>query len=135
MKNLLLLLPLFLPITAFGGELSAGSREEAAHLFAYLETSGCEFYRNGTWHKGDVAGAHLRQKYQYLLGSGLLSSTESFIEKAATKSSFGGKLYQVRCGASGAVSSSSWLDAELARHRKRTANRSLTHVAPDGARR
>lgn len=124
---------MFLSIPAFGEELSTASKEEVSHLFSYLENSGCEFYRNGTWYQGNEAIAHLKKKYQYLLRKGLVSSAESFIDRAATASSMSGKPYQVRCGASGAFESGPWFNAELARYRKRTFdNRSFKTHTPDG---
>lgn len=126
MKTPLLLLTLLFSVPAFGAELSATSKEEIAHLFSYLEKSGCEFYRNGTWAKGNEASAHLQKKYQYLLGRGLVSSAESFIARAASQSSMSGKPYQVRCGTSGVVESGPWFKAELASYRARNASRSGT---------
>lgn len=119
MKTTFLLLSMVLSVPALGGELSATSKQEIAHLFSYLEKSGCEFYRNGTWAQGQEASAHLQKKYQYLLGKGLLASTESFIARAASQSSMSGKPYQVRCGTASAVESGPWFRAELESYRKR----------------
>ena len=49
----------------------------------------------------------------YLLKKGLVTSTETFIELAATKSSISGKPYQVRCGKAPAQSSQSWFASKL----------------------
>ena len=46
-----------------------------------------------------------------------INTTEDFIEDVATKSSFSGQLYQVRCNDDAALSSSQWLREELARLR------------------
>lgn len=119
MKTTLLLLSLAFSIPTFGEELSATSKQEIAHLFSYLEKSGCEFYRNGTWAQGKEASAHLQKKYQYLLSKGMLASTESFIARAASQSSMSGKPYQVRCDTSGITDSGPWFRAELASYRKR----------------
>lgn len=120
MKTVLLFLLLSLPITATGGALPVDAKEEISHLFSYLETSGCEFYRNGSWHTGKDASAHLKKKYQYLLDRKLVSSAESFIERAAKKSSMSGQPYMVRCDKQGAVESGAWFSAELARYRQRS---------------
>lgn len=114
--------------------MSAATQGEISHLFSYLEKSGCDFYRNGTWHKGNEASAHLRKKYQYLRDKGLLSSTESFIDRAATQSSVSGRSYQVRCGASNVLDSGPWFRAELTKYRKSNAKPSFKASTPDGAR-
>jgi len=109
---------LLLPASASrAGEPSPTSRAEIAHLFSYLESSGCDFYRNGSWHKSSEASAHLRRKYQYLLERGLVSSAEDFIARAATASSMSGEPYRVRCGGGKSVESGPWFRAELLRHR------------------
>lgn len=90
---------------------------EVNFLLGYVEGSGCEFYRNGTWHDSKTAQAHLRDKYKYLAARNLIATTEDFIERAATKSSFSGQPYAVRCNGGAAVPSGQWLRAELARFR------------------
>jgi len=116
----ILFLLLFLwPATAFPAGPDAVAKQEIDHLFAYLEGSGCSFYRNGTWHDGKEASAHLQMKYRYLLDNGLVSSAESFIERAAVKSSISGTAYQVRCGSGKPVESRIWFNAELARFRQK----------------
>jgi hypothetical protein len=89
---------------------------EVNFLLGYVEGSGCEFYRNGTWYDSRAAQEHLRDKYNYLVAANLISTTEDFIERAATESSFSGQSYEVRChGAT--VKSNRWLRDELARVR------------------
>ena len=90
---------------------------EVNFLLGYLEGSGCEFYRNGTWHDSKAAQAHLRDKYKYLVASNLVNTTEQFIERAATESSLSGQPYEVRCNGGATVTSSQWLRDELARFR------------------
>lgn len=123
MKSSFLILCLLLPLNVLGDQLSVAAQEEIPHLFSSLEASGCEFYRNGTWHDSNTAGAHLKKKYQYLLGKGLLSSTESFITMAATKSSLSGTPYQVRCGKADAIESAAWFTNELVNYRKIAADK------------
>ena len=50
-------------------ELPNSMKQEAEHLFAYLENSGCQFNRNGSWYSASEAAAHIRKKYEYLLSS------------------------------------------------------------------
>ena len=90
---------------------------EVNFLLGYVEGSGCAFYRNGTWHDSRTAQAHLRDKYKYLVARNLVTTTEDFIDRAATKSSLSGRPYAVRCNGSAVVTSSQWLRDELARYR------------------
>jgi uncharacterized protein DUF5329 len=90
---------------------------EINFLLGYIGGSGCEFYRNGTWHDAQAAQAHLKDKYRYLIARGLVATAEDFIEKAATKSSFTGEPYQVRCNGGASVTTQIWLRKELARFR------------------
>lgn len=91
---------------------------EVNFLLGYVEGSGCEFYRNGTWHDSKAAQAHLRDKYRYLTASNLVNTTEAFIERAATESSLSGQAYEVRCNGGAPVTSNRWLHDELARFRR-----------------
>ena len=93
-------------------------QNEINFLLGDIEQSGCEFFRNGTWHDAKAAQAHLRDKYNYFLSRNLIDTTEDFIDKAATQSSFSGQPYQVRCNGSTAETSRQWLSDELARFRK-----------------
>ncbi len=72
------------------------TRAEIAHLLKHLESSGCQFQRNGSWYAPARAVSHLNQKYEYLLKRGLVTNAESFIERAATESSMSGKPYSVK---------------------------------------
>src|SRR4051812_43550087 len=73
-------------------------QNEVNYLLGYIAGSGCEFYRNGTWYDSQKAHAHLRGKYKYLVGKNMADTTEHFIERAASESSFSGTPYQIRCG-------------------------------------
>jgi hypothetical protein len=52
-----------------------------------------------------------------LVARNLILTADDFIELAATKSSFSGIKYQVKCPGSAATSSSLWLTTELLRLR------------------
>jgi hypothetical protein len=106
---------LALPVWSAGPDET--TRAEIAHLLKFLESSGCQFQRNGSWYASARAASHLNQKYEYLLKKGLVTNAESFIERAATESSMSGKPYSVKCGAAAAVASASWLHTELANFR------------------
>jgi Family of unknown function (DUF5329) len=92
---------------------------EIEHLFAALLASGCRFSRNGQWYDAVTAARHMREKYDYLLKFNLVSTTESFIERAATQSSMSGQAYLVDCGGT-TVPSAQWFSAELRRRRAAT---------------
>jgi hypothetical protein len=79
--------------------------------------SGCRFSRNGQWHDAAAAARHMRDKYDYLLKFNLVTTTESFIERAATQSSMSGQAYLVDCGGGSTVPSAQWFSAELRRKR------------------
>jgi hypothetical protein len=84
-------------------------RAEIDALLARLETSACEFQRNGKWYKADEARAHLLRKLEYLEDKSLVATTEQFIERGASASSRSGKPYLVRCGSAEPVESGPWL--------------------------
>lgn len=102
---------------ASADEPDAVAREEIAHLFSYLGSSGCQFYRNGSWHISTDAVSHLHKKYEHVLKKRRISTAESFIELAATASSTSGKPYLVKCGEAPTVESAAWFMQELTRYR------------------
>ena len=122
MKYLLAVLMAMLASPAALAEPDEAARTEIAHLLKYLETSGCQFQRNGSWFAPARAASHLNQKYEYLLKKDRVASAEQFIERAATESSASGKPYSVKCGDAAAVPSADWLRAELQRFRTQKEN-------------
>ena len=90
---------------------------EVNFLLGYIEGSGCEFYRNGAWYDSKTAQMHLRDKFKWLMARNLINTSEDFIERAATQSSFTGQPYKVRCSGSAPVTSKQWLHDELVRLR------------------
>jgi hypothetical protein len=98
----------------------AAAQVEIEYLLQYVGMSGCEFYRNGSWYDGARAQAHLRGKYDYLAARNRIASAEDFIDKAATKSSFSGQAYKIRCVGQAEVESNPWLREVLARYRVQT---------------
>ena len=111
----IILVTIFALLSAFcnGEELSGSAKQEIEHLFTHLESSGCQFNRNGSWYNASEASVHIRKKYDYLVGKGLLNTAELFIEKAATESSMSGKPYQVKCEGQPVILSSIWFNNEL----------------------
>ena len=90
------------------------AQREIGQLLEYIAESGCEFNRNGSWHKSSAAQAHLRSKYEYLARRNLINAAEDFISMVATKSSVTGDPYEVRCSSRAPVASNRWLSDVLA---------------------
>ncbi|MBV8617825.1 MAG: DUF5329 domain-containing protein [Curvibacter sp.] len=101
------------PAQASADPASPAVRAEIEALLIRLEQVHCEFYRNGDWHSGAEAHAHLQHKLDYLQDRITLESTEQFIELAASKSSWSGTPYQVRCGKADPQPSAQWLRQQL----------------------
>ena len=122
MKQLLAGLLVALPLAATAQPVvppvSARAQAEIDHLFDYIAKSDCRFNRNGSWHDMVAARAHVNTKYEYLKERGKIDSAESFIDNAASQSSFSGQDYQVQCPGAEATTSAFWLKAELARFRQ-----------------
>src|SRR2546423_556367 len=78
-------------------EPPAGVQTEINYLLGSIAGSGCEFYRNGTWHDSKAAQAHMLGKYEYLAARNQIHSTEQFIDRAASQSSLSGRPYEIRC--------------------------------------
>jgi Family of unknown function (DUF5329) len=92
----------------------APARAEIDALFKALQTSDCQFNRNGSWYSAAEAQTHLTKKLEYLEGKNLVKSAEDFINLAASTSSSSGKPYQVRCGSAPPAESKAWLLSQLA---------------------
>ncbi len=92
----------------------ADMQDEIQHLLRFVESSGCEFGRNGTVYDSQEARSHIERKYDYIKSR--VDETEDFIKYAATKSSMSGKKYQVTCNGK-QQTSAEWLHDELSRYR------------------
>lgn len=108
-----------LAAAAAGAAPAAGVQMEVNFLLGFVEGSGCDFQRNGSWHDSVAAQVHLRDKYRYLAARDLIDTTEQFIERAASQSSLTGRAYQVRCKGGPTITSKQWLSDELAHLRAR----------------
>lgn len=89
------------------------TRNEIQILLKKLQDSGCQFNRNGSWYSGTEAQTHLRKKIDYLERKNMLKSTEDFIKLGASSSSYSGKAYLVKCGATQPIESQIWLTDQL----------------------
>ncbi|MEP6881227.1 MAG: DUF5329 domain-containing protein [Dokdonella sp.] len=94
------------------------TRAEITALLHALGTSQCEFFRNGTWYDSAKAEDHLKRKLDYFERKGLISTSDTFIDDAASRSSMSGKPYQVRCQGQPAQPSADWLKGKLEELRK-----------------
>ena len=90
---------------------------EINYMLNFVEISGCEFYRNGSWYDSVQAQQHLRAKFDYLSARNRIATAEDFIERAASKSSLSGRSYEVRCGDCTTTTTNDWLKAVLVRFR------------------
>lgn len=97
---------------------STTAESEIAYLLDYLGRSGCDFYRNGSWHAAGDARTHIEKKYRYLRKRNKVDNAEEFIRHAASRSSLSGTPYQVRCGGTAPVNTDRWLTDELQRYRR-----------------
>ena len=97
----------------------ADKQSEIQHLLAYVESSGCEFERNGDRFDSSKARQHIQRKYDYVMrwASSRIQSAEDFIELTAKESSMSGKKYYVNCNGI-SQTSAEWLLEELSRFRK-----------------
>lgn len=109
-RALLALLWLALPALA-GDDVTAG---EIDYLLRHVATSGCTFTRNGNTHDAGDAADHLRLKYSR--GSRWVDSTEDFIDRLATASSWTGKPYTITCDGK-TEPTGSWLHRALTTYR------------------
>ena len=113
-KRSVLAFTLILGLSGSSGAFATPTPEgqnEIDHLLSFTGSSGCAFYRNGSWYASIKAAQHLRDKYEFTKFS--LNKAEDFIEYAASKSSLTGQPYQVKCGSEAAESSTQWLTEEL----------------------
>ena len=60
------------------------SRAEVVAMLGRLESSGCQFKRNSSWHSGPEARAHLLRKLDYVEKNASAKTAEEFIALAAS---------------------------------------------------
>jgi len=69
--------------------------DEIIQLIGVVAESGCDFIRNGDRHNAEDAADHLSLKYRR--GKRYSSSTERFIDRLASESSWSGDPYFIVC--------------------------------------
>lgn len=86
------------------------------YIINAVGTSDCVFIRNGKEHAATDAEHHLRMKYRR--GQKWVTSAESFIDRIASKSSFSGKPYFIRCGLEAPQPAADWMMERLSVFRR-----------------
>ena len=99
-----------------GTAFAASMDEEIDFLLDTVANSDCVFTRNGKDHAARDASDHLQMKRKR--GARYFDSTEEFIERLASKSSWSGKPYHIQCGSEPRVTAREWFTALLEQHRK-----------------
>jgi hypothetical protein len=85
---------------------------EIDHLLFAVGESECTFIRNGKEYAAADARDHLARKRRR--GKRYYESADEFIENIASKSSWSGKPYQIRCDDEPAVPAGEWFGRALA---------------------
>jgi len=97
----------------------AAAEAEVTYLLDMLGTRDCRFQRNGDWHNGAQASAHLRSKLGTMKRMTSDITAEQFIQAVASGSSSSGQPYWVQCAQEPIQQSSAWMQKELQAYRKR----------------
>jgi len=92
------------------------AQTEIIYLLGFIESSGCEFYRNGSWYDSKRAQAHLRKKYELLAAADQITRLRTYRESRHEKQPQRSTV-PVRCGGGEAVTTNQWLRQVLARYR------------------
>lgn len=95
------------------------AQAEIDALLAALQRLGCEFERNGSWHSGAEAQAHLQTKREWLQRRDAIRTAEDFIRLAGSQSSTSRRAYRVRCPGTETMDSGPWLHQRLDELRRR----------------
>lgn len=101
-------------LSSISADVPDGQRHEVEYLLNFIANSHCIIDRNGSQHNGQDALAHIQKKYSYFRDD--ITSTESFIEYSASKSTLSGKNYTVVCDDQ-RQTTQQWLLDELATYR------------------
>jgi len=89
---------------------------EIEHLLRAIGQSECIFTRNGKHHSATEAEDHLRMKYDRTKSR--ITTTEMFIDRLASKSSWTGTTYTLRCADGEPEPSGQWLYRALTQYRQ-----------------
>jgi len=97
-------------------DVPAAEKPEVEYLLGLVKTSACKFERNGKLYDGEKAYGHIEKKYEHFRDE--ITSTETFIEYAATKSMISGKYYLIICSGAEPENTGDWLLKELRKYRE-----------------
>ncbi|MGH7848894.1 MAG: DUF5329 family protein, partial [Thermodesulfobacteriota bacterium] len=97
-------------------DVPPAEKPEVEYLLGLVKTSACKFERNGKLYDGEKAYGHIKKKYEHFRDE--ITSTETFIEYAATKSMISGNYYLVICAGSEPENTGDWLLKELRKYRE-----------------
>jgi len=98
-------------VTITSADVPFDQRHEVEHLLKFVANTTCIIDRNGSLHNGPEALSHIKKKYAYFQNK--ITSTEAFIELTASKSTFSGNVYMVRCEGGKMMTTREWLLDEL----------------------
>lgn len=110
----------FAVLVLMGGPVMADESDtpimnaEIDFLLQEVGSSRCVFIRNGSEHDADAARDHLALKRRR--GRRYFDSAEEFIERIASKSSWSGKPYRIRCDGE-ETTAERWFTDALERYR------------------
>lgn len=99
-----------------GADVPPSGKPEVEYLLGLVKTSECKFERNGNLYDGLDAYEHIEKKYEHFRDK--VTSTETFIEYAATKSMISGKNYLIICPGEEPENTGDWLQKELRKYRE-----------------
>ena len=93
---------------------------EIDFLLDSVVSSDCTFIRNGKKHEASAARDHLQMKRRR--GKRYFDSSEEFIERIASKSSWSGDNYLIQCGDDQQQMAKTWFTALLMQYRNEPKN-------------
>ncbi len=99
-----------------GADVPPSEKPEVEYLLGLVKTSACKFERNGNLYDGRDAYEHIEKKYDHFRDK--ITSTETFIKYAATKSMISGKYYIIICPGAEPENTGDWLLGELRKYRE-----------------
>lgn len=98
------------------GVAQVDKSDEINHLLEFIAQSDCIYIRNGKEYSALEARDHIAGKYQSVKWR--IKTSETFISKIASRSSFSGKQYMIRCKEE-EQPTEQWLSRELGNYRSR----------------
>jgi hypothetical protein len=98
------------------GVASADKSDEINHLLEFIAQSDCTYVRNDKEYSALEARDHIAGKYESVKWR--IKTSETFIQKIASRSSLSGKQYLIRCEEE-EQTTEQWLFRELGNYRNR----------------